>query len=129
MRKISRSSVELTAAAVEPMAPPAAHPTLRGVQATASALAPAVFPTERWRSDTKAAMLREFTRPKVEAREDAGSQDGIEQAHTSPVVRVDLGGSRLSLADMEEISVEQAADAPARIAGILSRHESTTRLS
>jgi hypothetical protein len=87
-----------------------------------------VFPTERWRRDTKEAMLREFRRPKTEARDDAGSHDGLEPAE-STVVRVETSAGTVTLADMEPISEEQAHAAAERVALIVARHESTTRLS
>lgn len=127
-RKNVSSSVEQTAAAVEPMAPVASDPTTRSFQAAASAIGPGVFPTERWRKDTKEAMLREFNRPRGEARADAGSQDGLETISTN-VVRVETGTCTVTLADMEPISAEQAEAATHTLQRIVARHESRTHLS
>lgn len=122
-----RPSTELTAQAVEPMATPATQATARAYQAVASAISPAVFPTEQWRQDTKDAMLREFRRPRGQAREDAGSLDGTELV--ANVVRVETGAGVVTLADMESISDDRAAAAAETVARIIAQHDDRSRLS
>lgn len=125
--KKSRPTVEETAAAVEPNAPTSTNPIVLGQQSAATAIAPAVFPTERWRKDTKDAMLREFRRPKGEGRADAGSLDGLE-ASSGNVVRVETGAGSVTLADMESISEDRAAAAAETVARIVARHDDRTHL-
>jgi hypothetical protein len=125
--KKSKPTVEETAAAVEPNAPTSTNPIVLGQQSAATAIAPAVFPTERWRKDTKDAMLREFRRPKGEGRADAGSLDGLE-ASSGNVVRVETGAGSVTLADMESISEDRAAAAAETVARIVARHDDRTHL-
>ena len=127
IKKIS-SNVEATAAAMESMVTGETDPSVVGVQAVANAIAPAVFPTERWRQDTKDSMLREFRRPRGSGRADAGSLDGLE---TSPgsVVRVETGTGSVTLANLESISDAEAEAAVESIARIVARHEDRTHLS
>ena len=121
-------SADATAQAVESLTSEGVHPTSLGAQAAASAIAPAVFPTERWRKDTKEAMLREFRRPKGEGRADAGSRDGVEVTPAHVVV-VETGAASVVLADMESISEQQAAAAAETVARIVARHDDRSRLS
>lgn len=126
-RRTPKPSVEQTATAVDDMTT-GAHPTTLSFQAAASAIGPAVFPTERWRKDTKEAMLREFRRPIGEGRADAGSQDGL--ATTSDnVVSVETTVGTVILADMEPISEERAAEAVELVARIVARHDDRSHLS
>lgn len=128
-RKNPTPADNAVAAAVEPLATPAAHPTTLSYQAVASAMGPAVFPTERFRSETKERMLREFSRPHTDARADAGSLDGADGLSTSNVVRVDTDRSSIVMADMETISPESAATAAETIEQIVAAHDERARLS
>lgn len=126
MKRKIRASTEAVADAVVPMARTAESPTIRAYQAVVSAVAPAVFPTERFRADTKAMMLREFSRPKVEATTDAGTRDGLADpgSHT---FRVESPFERVTMADMETISPERADEAAETLRRIADRHERHTR--
>lgn len=128
MRRNPKPSVEQTAAAVDNMTAGMHHPTTLPFQAAASAVGPAVFPTERWRKDTKEAMLREFRRPIGQGRADAGSQDGFETTSDN-VVRVETSAGVVTLADMEPISDDAAAEAAELVARIVARHDDRTHLS
>lgn len=125
--KKTRPGVEQVAMAVEGMATHAVHPTLRSFQAAAAALSPAVFPTERYRADTKAMMLREFTRPRTDARADAGSQDGLDVASDS-VVTMECSNTSLTLADIEPVDAARAQEAADAIEAILDRHDRRAHL-
>lgn len=125
MKRKTRASTEAVADAVVPMARTAESPTIRSYQAVVSAIAPAVFPTERFRADTKAMMLREFNRPKAEATADAGTRDGLADpgSHT---FRVESPFESVTMADMESISPARADEAAEMLRLIVDRHEQRT---
>lgn len=128
-RKNPTHADNAVAAAVEPLADAATNPATLSYQAVASAMGPAVFPTERFRSETKERMLREFSRPRTDARPDAGSLDGTDGLSTCNVVRVDTALSSIVMADMESITPELAAAAAETIEQIVARHDERARLS
>ncbi|WP_280890956.1 hypothetical protein [Streptomyces sp. LBL] len=76
-------------------------------------------------SATKDAMLREFARAQKppEAREDAGSGDGLDESviHREEIELPD--GGHLILTDIEDITPKRAATTAARIARILESKE------
>lgn len=129
MRRMKVSpAVEAIAALVEPLSPAAPDLNGRSIQAVAAAVSPAVFPTEQYRKDTKAMLLREMQRPKSTPTAGAGSQDGVDGGRRN-VIAVEGDGSQITFADMEEISPEQAAIAAESIARIVARHGSRIKHS
>lgn len=96
-------------------------------EATAAAIGPAVFPTEQFRTELKAALLREFARAQhtVKASDTAGTKD--EPLDPPTVVEVASDHGTVRLANVEAVSDEQAAEAVAALERIVERHDSRSR--
>lgn len=93
--------------------------------AAAGALRPGYQRSPSRVRDAKEAMLREFARVQnpQEAREDAGSGDGLDEPeiHREEIELPD--GVQLVLTDIEDITPERAEKTAARIARILNTRE------
>ncbi|MEU0427172.1 hypothetical protein ABZ235_26805 [Streptomyces canus] len=97
----------------------------REMLAAAGALRPGYQRSPSRVRDAKEAMLREFARVQnpQEAREDAGSGDGLDEPeiHREEIELPD--GVQLVLTDIEDITPERAEKTAARIARILNTRE------
>lgn len=97
----------------------------RQMLAAAGALRPGDQRSPSRVNDTKSAMLREYVRAQspLEAREDAGSRDGLDE----PMIHrqeIELpGGGQVVLTDIEDITPERAQEVAERLAGLLNSRE------